>query len=206
MLGHASLLTTFLLSPDEQYILTADRDEHIRVSWFPQGYAVERYCLGNERFVAALHIPAFAPEQLVSGGGDPVLKVWEWMSGRLLADIHVADVAEGYVKVRAPKRKRGWGDGDGDEEGGGEGGDVQGQKKGKRGRRGRKGKGKGKDDGVEAEKESVEPQPVEQPTAEEKENPETTNEPEDVLVFIVDHIQTVDLGEQGRHIVFSVIG
>ena len=49
VLGHASLLTTFLLTPDEQYIVTADRDEHIRVSWFPRGYNVERYCLGHEK-------------------------------------------------------------------------------------------------------------------------------------------------------------
>ena len=51
VLGHASLLTTFLLTSDEQYIITADRDEHIRVSWYPQGYNVEQYCLGHEKYV-----------------------------------------------------------------------------------------------------------------------------------------------------------
>ena len=49
VLGHASFLTAFLLTPDEKYIVTADRDEHIRVSWFPQGYTIETYCLGHEK-------------------------------------------------------------------------------------------------------------------------------------------------------------
>lgn len=51
VLGHASLLTDFALSIDEKYIITADRDEHIRVSWYPQGYNIEMYCLGHEKYV-----------------------------------------------------------------------------------------------------------------------------------------------------------
>jgi len=49
ILGHTSLLTAFLLSPDETHIITADRDEHIRVSWFPQGYTIESFCLGHKK-------------------------------------------------------------------------------------------------------------------------------------------------------------
>jgi tRNA (guanine-N(7)-)-methyltransferase subunit TRM82 len=51
ILGHTSLLNAFLLSPDEKYIITADRDEHIRVSWYPQGYNIEMYCLGHKKLV-----------------------------------------------------------------------------------------------------------------------------------------------------------
>ena len=49
ILGHASLLTSFALSADERYVISADRDEHIRVSWFPQGWSVEMFCLGHEK-------------------------------------------------------------------------------------------------------------------------------------------------------------
>ena len=49
ILGHTSVLTSFLLTKDERYIITADRDEHIRVSWYPKGFVVEMYCLGHEK-------------------------------------------------------------------------------------------------------------------------------------------------------------
>lgn len=49
ILGHTSLLTAFLLSPDETHIITADRDEHIRVSCFPQGHEIESFCLGHKK-------------------------------------------------------------------------------------------------------------------------------------------------------------
>ena len=48
VLGHASIITSFLLSHDGQYVITADRDEHIRVSKYPNGYNIERYCLGHQ--------------------------------------------------------------------------------------------------------------------------------------------------------------
>lgn len=51
VLGHVSLLTNFILTPDERYIITADRDEHIRVSWYPQGYNIEMFCLGHKKYV-----------------------------------------------------------------------------------------------------------------------------------------------------------
>jgi tRNA (guanine-N(7)-)-methyltransferase subunit TRM82 len=49
ILGHTSLLTAFLLTPEESHIITADRDEHIRASWFPQGYMIESFCLGHKK-------------------------------------------------------------------------------------------------------------------------------------------------------------
>jgi tRNA (guanine-N(7)-)-methyltransferase subunit TRM82 len=49
ILGHTSLLTAFVLSPDEKHIITADRDEHIRASSFPHGHTIESFCLGHKK-------------------------------------------------------------------------------------------------------------------------------------------------------------
>ncbi|KAI0272275.1 quinon protein alcohol dehydrogenase-like superfamily [Gloeopeniophorella convolvens] len=107
VLGHTSLLTALQLSPDGRHVLTADRDEHIRASRFPAGHVVQSFCLGHTRFVSAIHVPRAEPRVLVSGGGDPVLKVWAWRAGALLYDVPVADAVRAFLAVRPVRRARG---------------------------------------------------------------------------------------------------
>ncbi|KAI9447148.1 WD40 repeat-like protein [Russula earlei] len=110
VLGHTSLLTAFLLSPDETHIITADRDEHIRVSWFPQGHTIESFCLGHKKFISAIHIPRDPTVDgvLISGGGDPVLKVWQWRTGRRLYDVAIEEAVQPFISVRRARPKRGY--------------------------------------------------------------------------------------------------
>lgn len=49
VLGHTSSLTTMLLTPNDEFLITADRDEHIRVSQYPKGYNIERFCMGHTK-------------------------------------------------------------------------------------------------------------------------------------------------------------
>jgi tRNA (guanine-N(7)-)-methyltransferase subunit TRM82 len=51
VLGHASIITAFILTPDEKLVVSADRDEHVRVSWYPEGWDVEKYCMGHKKYV-----------------------------------------------------------------------------------------------------------------------------------------------------------
>ncbi|KAF8493298.1 WD40-repeat-containing domain protein [Russula emetica] len=115
ILGHTSLLTTFVLTPDESHIITADRDEHIRVSWFPQGHMIESFCLGHKKFILAVHIPRdpAAHDILISGGGDSVIKVWQWRAGRRLYDVAIEEVVRPFIAVRRAQPKRGY-DSDGE--------------------------------------------------------------------------------------------
>lgn len=101
ILGHVSMLTGVLVREFEgrRYILTSDRDEHIRVSrYIPQNYVVEAFCLGHKEYVNCLAVSAESPGILVSGGGDDELFVWNWPTGALLskADIlsHARQVSE----------------------------------------------------------------------------------------------------------------
>ena len=108
LLGHVSMLTD-VAAVDIQgrsYIITADRDEHIRISrGIPQSHIIEGFCLGHNEFVSRLCIPAGRSNLLVSGGGDNELFVWDWLSSQLLskADLRslVASVACG---VEAEKK------------------------------------------------------------------------------------------------------
>jgi tRNA (guanine-N(7)-)-methyltransferase subunit TRM82 len=97
VLGHVSMLTDMVLGSHEgkEYIITADRDEHIRVSrGLPQAHIIENYCLGHKEFVSVLHIPETHPHLLISGGGDDHLYVWDWYKGELLQKIPVGYSAE----------------------------------------------------------------------------------------------------------------
>ncbi|KAJ1949116.1 hypothetical protein IWQ62_006786, partial [Dispira parvispora] len=80
LLGHVSMLLDMCVTPDMRYIITADRDEKIRVSSYPNAYTIQSYCLAHQAFVSTM---ACVPTEqlLVSGGGDGLLILWQYISG-----------------------------------------------------------------------------------------------------------------------------
>ena len=94
ILGHVSVLTNLIsvsLS-GRNYILTADRDEHIRVSrGIPQAHVIEQYCLGHTSVIGKLCIPSWSPSVLVSGDADGNLLLWDWRQGQILHKISLQD-------------------------------------------------------------------------------------------------------------------
>ncbi|KAH0544161.1 hypothetical protein FGG08_001606 [Glutinoglossum americanum] len=108
LLGHVSMLTDIAFvtldtstSPHGKpcsYILTADRDEHIRVSRGPpQAHVIETFCLGHKEFVSKLCIPHWLPRTLISGGGDGFLCVWSWASGLALQKVDMRLSVDEYL-------------------------------------------------------------------------------------------------------------
>ncbi|KAK9776970.1 hypothetical protein SCAR479_06371 [Seiridium cardinale] len=116
LIGHVSMLTAVTVASAEgkPYILTADRDEHIRVSrGIPQAYVIENFCLGHRSFINALCLPR--PNVLVSGGGDNELYVWDWRVAVLREKVdllgHVQKVVPEASKVaisRLVSSEGGW--------------------------------------------------------------------------------------------------
>ncbi|KAK3719046.1 tRNA (guanine-N(7)-)-methyltransferase non-catalytic subunit trm82 [Vermiconidia calcicola] len=91
LLGHVSMLTDVAYASREVdgkqrgYIITADRDEHIRISRAPpQSHVIEGYCLGHREFVSKVCVIP-GTDLLVSGGGDDWLGIWQWPAFKLLA-------------------------------------------------------------------------------------------------------------------------
>ena len=101
LLGHVSLLTDVTcvsISSSNRirnYILSSDRDEHIRVSrGIPQAHIIEGYCLGHTEFISKLCIPPAYPHLLISGGGDESLLLWDWHSGKLRQRLELRSLVE----------------------------------------------------------------------------------------------------------------
>lgn len=88
LLGHVSLLTDLKIATGivdgepRPFILTADRDEHIRVSrGIPQSHVIHTFCFGATEFITKLCIVPWAPQVLVAGNGEPSLRVYDWQNG-----------------------------------------------------------------------------------------------------------------------------
>lgn len=99
LLGHVSMLTSIAYTTMEgrQYIITGDRDEHIRISRGPpQAHIIEGFCHGHEAFVNSLCLTKSG--QLVSGGGDPYLFVWDWLQGQLKQQLNIREAVYQFLK------------------------------------------------------------------------------------------------------------
>lgn len=96
LLGHVSMLTSLLIaeSQGKKYILTADRDEHIRVSrYIPQAHIIEAFCLGHKEFISEMLVPPGHSDILISGGGDEDIFIWDWKAGAILSRTNLLSLA-----------------------------------------------------------------------------------------------------------------
>ena len=91
LMGHLSMLLDIKLSKCGKFIITCDRDEKIRVSHYPNAYNIHNFCLGHTDFVTciALHQDTF----LVSGSGDGTLRLWNYLKGKEIDQVLVAQDA-----------------------------------------------------------------------------------------------------------------
>lgn len=99
ILGHVSMLVDLTIgeADNKQYVITADRDEHIRVSKFPESYVVERWLFGHTEFVSALLVLPWSNQTLVSGGGDDFVAIWNWTTGELYQKLDVRSLIASHL-------------------------------------------------------------------------------------------------------------
>ncbi|XP_048727539.2 tRNA (guanine-N(7)-)-methyltransferase non-catalytic subunit wdr4-like isoform X2 [Ostrea edulis] len=83
LLGHLSMLLDILTTKEDRYVVTADRDNKIRISNYPNSFNVHAYCLHHTDYVSSLAYNE-DPEVILSGGGDGRIMVWN-LHGQVLS-------------------------------------------------------------------------------------------------------------------------
>lgn len=99
ILGHVSMLSDVLVAEHDkrQYILTGDRDEHIKITNYPKSYVVKHWLFGHHEFVSCLHICEFDDDLLISGGGDDYLVLWKWFTKENLAQVDLRSLVQPFL-------------------------------------------------------------------------------------------------------------
>ncbi|XP_074660579.1 tRNA (guanine-N(7)-)-methyltransferase non-catalytic subunit wdr4-like [Tubulanus polymorphus] len=87
LLGHLSMVLDVVISPNDEFILTCDRDEKIRISRYPNCYNIHAFCLGHTEFVTAMCLLDGFNDLMVSGSGDATIRLWNYRDGRPLSCI-----------------------------------------------------------------------------------------------------------------------
>ncbi|TID14805.1 hypothetical protein CANINC_004476 [Pichia inconspicua] len=91
ILGHVSMLTCVQNAVDEngnEVIFTADRDEHIRISYYPKSFVIKKILFGHREFISSFVLPKWCHGKvLVSGGGDHFICTWLWQNEEELSEL-----------------------------------------------------------------------------------------------------------------------
>jgi len=87
LLGHCSTITKMILTPDQKYLITCDKDEKIRVSHYPLAFDIQSFCMGHFSVVTEICLLSDYPGLLVSGSGDGTIRLWNYLDGKLLHSI-----------------------------------------------------------------------------------------------------------------------
>lgn len=98
LLGHVSMLTDILLQKSKttgkEYVITTDRDEHIKISNYPQSFVVDKWLFGHKEFISSIVSPSWRTEWLISAGGDESIFLWNWEDGSLLSTFDYSDLVK----------------------------------------------------------------------------------------------------------------
>lgn len=100
ILGHVSMLTGITLaknSEGQKYVITSDRDEHIKISHYPQCFIVDKWLFGHKEFVSSFCIPRWHPNWLCSAGGDDSVFAWDWENGKTLSQFNYREAIQPHL-------------------------------------------------------------------------------------------------------------
>ncbi|KAF4666292.1 WD repeat-containing protein 4 [Perkinsus olseni] len=89
LFGHLAVVTAMECVQTHGYLLTADRDEKIRMSLYPSYQVIHAFMLGHTEYVSGLHYSS-QYEQVISTSADGTIRRWSLSTGQQVgASFHV---------------------------------------------------------------------------------------------------------------------
>lgn len=103
LLGHVSMLTAMVLCGQGKQIITADRDNKLRISKYPRSWNIDGYCLGHLEFITAVSVSRKdnLDDLIISGSGDGTVRVWDSAACKQLDVVLLSRAAESAPAITA---------------------------------------------------------------------------------------------------------
>eukprot|EP00111_Clytia_hemisphaerica_P002097 TCONS_00005898-protein len=92
ILGHLSMVLDIEIIEEDKFIISADRDEKIRISHHPNAYNIHNYCLGHKNLVS--FIENIGNNRLLSISADKTIKLWNYYDGKELSSLDMKECTE----------------------------------------------------------------------------------------------------------------
>lgn len=98
--GHISQVLDIQMNKEQDYFVTSDRDEKIKVVKWPDHCEIESFCLGHKEFVSSIEFFELGDKEwLVSGSGDASLRIWDYTKGETAHEIKTKSPVGGLFVV-----------------------------------------------------------------------------------------------------------
>ena len=90
LVGHLGAITSMAFDATGRFLVSADRDEKIRISRYPNSYHIEAFAMGHTNFVTSVAL-LHGDSLLLSTAADGTARLWSFPDGKQLDVLSFAD-------------------------------------------------------------------------------------------------------------------
>ena len=101
MFGHLAAVSAAIYSRSRSLLVSADRDEKIRLTQFPKYWNIGSFLFGHRRYVSALSFTDPDEHTLVSAGADGVVALWDIANTNDPKQVWSLQLEEGSINAMA---------------------------------------------------------------------------------------------------------
>ncbi|KAJ9120053.1 hypothetical protein QFC22_002950 [Naganishia vaughanmartiniae] len=105
LVGHVSIVTAHAYTRDKKWLVTVDRDEHVRLNRARETHVIDKFLWGHKDFVSTIATSPLNPHIIHTAGGDPYILTSHLVTGQTVSKLAIAGAVKPFRSVRAPLRK-----------------------------------------------------------------------------------------------------